>query len=366
MRSPEARIRVDPAVAEAVEAQRAAVEAQLIEWGVPFKLGSFAALVKPEASSTGTSMLLGAPQMGLPSATAKAVTSEVELMVAGGIHIAGMTVPGIPGVIIGRVGSQSDQRSWTLTTGFTDNTDTYAEVLGEGGQKYFYNGSFQPFDVIVDEIQVLGGEPVTYPHFRTVHGPVYTQDPTTGSPSRGSTRSGTASSRWSRRSTARGSLTASPTGSRSPARSRCPSTCSTPIRIRTWPTGTSARTPCAPSTRACPPLASGARSGWALWTSPTIRRRSTSTALPRNWNNKPETSWDQGDNVPWTDTTPSGYTRTFDGAKYLDQHLGESQRDGGGISFEELQGLTRVIRTNPQYPEYPGTYQQVLAYEGAT
>ena len=121
-------------------------------------------------------LLLGAPQMGPPQQNAKAVTSEVELLVGdvndAELHVAGMTVPGIPGVIIGRTAG----RAWTFTTGYTDNTDTYIETTDEAFQQYFYDGAFQPFEVITETIDVLGSAPVEYTHLRTVHGPVYMAD----------------------------------------------------------------------------------------------------------------------------------------------------------------------------------------------
>ena len=171
---------VDPAVAQALADAEAAHTQFLIDNGVPHKLGSFAAAISGSMTATGNVMLLGAPQMGQPSQTAKAITSEVELLVGapdgGGLHVAGMTVPGIPGVIIGRTRG----RAWTFTTGATDNTDTYVETITGaspfGVPTYLYQGNSIPAELIIDTISVAGQEDVTYPHFRTVHGPVIAED----------------------------------------------------------------------------------------------------------------------------------------------------------------------------------------------
>ncbi|MEL7362538.1 MAG: penicillin acylase family protein, partial [Bacteroidota bacterium] len=168
------------AVAE-LDEREALVEAVYQAYGIPSSFGSFAAAIAPSVSASGNAMLLGAPQMGVPSPDPEvrsrtSITSEVEIKVEGGLHIAGMTVPGIPGVIIGR----TPDRAWTLTTGFTDNTDTYVETLDKTGTQYEFNGGLEPLMPFSSTINVAGGEPVPYTGFRTVHGPVYFVDADNG------------------------------------------------------------------------------------------------------------------------------------------------------------------------------------------
>ncbi|HIL57457.1 MAG TPA: T9SS type A sorting domain-containing protein [Rhodothermales bacterium] len=357
-------LRVSPDVVRGVQDRRQSVEDDLEAWGVPLKFGSFAALVRPEVSSTGSAMLLGAPQMGNPQPTEKAVTSEVEISVAGGIHIAGMTVPGIPGVIIGRVGTQENQRAWTLTTGATDNTDTYAEVLGEGGTSYFYNGEFQPFDVIVDQINVLGGDPVVYPHLRSVHGPVYAQDAENGLAftwkytfwDRELEMVEALYSAWHSESLADWQQVAS----------EIPMSfnifyADTDQNVAYWHVGTYPERPVDPR---LPAMGDGSEE-WLGFVDFSEHPQAVNFEQPYlvNWNNKPAAFWPQGDNVDWTDTPPGGYPRYFNGAMFLDDHLAAAAGTGDGITFEEVQELTRVVRSNPLYQEYPGTYQQVLAFD---
>ena len=218
--------------------------------------------------------------------------------------------------------------------------------------------------MIVDQIQVLGGEPVTYPHFRTVHGPVYTQDPTNG------LAFSWKYTFWNRElemvEAFYSAWQSDGLSDWEQVASEIPMSFNlfysdTDQNVAYWHVGTYPVRPVDPRL----PASGVGTEEWLGFVDFADQPQAVNFEQPYlvNWNNKPEASWDQGDNVGWTDTTPSGYTRTFDGAKYLDQHLAQAQRDGGGISFEELQELTRVIRTNPQYPEYPGTYQQVLAFE---
>ncbi|MEM1055016.1 MAG: penicillin acylase family protein [Bacteroidota bacterium] len=354
---------IDPAVAEGVRARREAIDDDLEAWGVPLKFGSFAALVRPEVSATGDAMLLGAPQMGNPQPDEKAITSEVEIVVAGGIHIAGMTVPGIPGVIIGRNGSQNDQRAWTLTTGTTDNTDTYAEVLGPTGQTYLFNGEQVPFQPIPSVIQVLGGDPVEYVALRTVHGPVYAQDAANGLAfswrytfwNRELEMVEAFYAAWNSTSLADWQQVAS----------EIPMSfnifyADTDQNLAYWHVGAY---PVRPGDPRLPAMGTGDEE-WLGFVDFADQPQAVNFDQPVlvNWNNKPEASWNQGDNMPWTDTRPGGYTRTFDGARFLSDHLTAAAGTGAGITFEEVQELNRVVRSNPLYPEYPGTFQQVLSF----
>ncbi|OZC03200.1 penicillin acylase family protein [Rubricoccus marinus] len=353
---------VDPEMVAALRAEREAMEAYLRGLGVPLKLGSFAALVKANVSASGDAMLLGAPQMGNPSQTAKAVTSEVEIAIDGGFHIAGMTVPGIMGVIIGRVGTPEDQRAWTLTTGFTDNTDTFVETLASS-TSYVYNGEPRAFEVLTDQIRVLGADDVAYTHFRTVHGPVYAEDFAGGRVfayqyafwDRELEMVEAFYSAWQSTSLSDWEQVAS----------EIPMSfnlfyADTEQNVAYWHVG---RYP----ERAVDPRLPASGVGTEEWTGIVPfedhpQAVNFTQPILVNWNNKPSADWDQGDNVDWTDTKPGGYTRTFDGAAYLQQHLETAQASGDGITFEEVQELTRVVRSNPEYQEYPGTYQQVLSF----
>lgn len=137
------------------------------------RLGSFAVLITPEKSATGNALLLGAPQMGQPQDDTPSVVNEVELL-SPTLHVGGISVAGIPGVIIGR----TDAFAWTLTSGVSDNTDTFRETVQvEDGVPvmYVHNGEFVPFETR-EETVFQGNTPHTLTVLRTVHGPVVAMD----------------------------------------------------------------------------------------------------------------------------------------------------------------------------------------------
>ena len=139
---------------------------------VPESLGSFGVTLDGSRTASGNVMHFAAPQLGPPlppqepfisgSATGLAVPHEVEIWDrAGDLHVAGMAIAGIPGVIIGR----SSSHAWTLTSGNSDNTDVYVEIK-TGETTYLYAGNpARPFEV---------PQPGTV---RSVHGPVVAQIP---------------------------------------------------------------------------------------------------------------------------------------------------------------------------------------------
>ena len=348
---------IDPAVAERAAAMRAEMDAGLDARRVPKKFGSFAAVISGALSESGNALLLGAPQMGLPQQSAKAVTSEVELLVGdvndAELHIAGMTVPGIPGVIIGRTAG----RAWTFTTGYTDNTDTYIESTDAAFQQYFYDGAFRPFEVITETINVLGSAPVEYTHLRTVHGPVYMAD--------ASNQQAFAYKYafWQRELEMATALysawKAEDIAGFQAAAEQIPVSFNffysdQEQNIAYWHVGDYPVRPAGTDPRL--PLIGDGSQEWEGFLP--FEQHPQAINPPQgyfaNWNNKPIASWNQGDNVPWR----VGGGRVYDGVTYLEAHLEERVP----VSFEDLQQLTCVVRSNPAYQEYPGTYQQVIEF----
>jgi hypothetical protein len=352
-------------VAAAVAQRRADLTRSLIAHGVPHKFGSFAAVVSGTMSETGNVLLLGAPQMGQPRVDAKAVTAEYELLVgeADGdeLHVAGMSVPGIPGVIIGRTRG----RTWTFTTGFTDNTDTYALTLGppteQGVPTYLYQGEVVPAEPVVQTIRVMGGDPVGYTSFRTVYGPVYAIDEANGR------AYAYKYAFWERELEMAEALLdawdADSIDEFEAAAARIPVSfnmfyADKDQNIAYWHVGQYPVRPGDVDPRL--PLQGDGSQEWVGLTEFAQQPQSVNPAQGyfANWNNKPVGWWNQGDNVAWTDTPPGGRLRVFDGVDFLKEHLETS----APVSFEEMQELTRVVRTNPDYPEYPATYQQVVEF----
>ncbi|GAB5536501.1 MAG: hypothetical protein Rubg2KO_27500 [Rubricoccaceae bacterium] len=335
--------------------QRAADDALLRGLGVPLKFGSFAAVISQSLSADFSVLLLGAPQMGNPEPDQKAVTSEVEL-VGPNFHVAGMTVPGIPGVIIGR----TEDRVWTLTTGFTDNTDTYL-VSDKSSTSippmYEYGGQSYTYDVIEETINVRGSDPDTYVHLRTLHGPVYFQ------------QHGLAAAYkyafWNRElemvEAFYDAWNADSIEDFEAMAERVTMSfnlfyADRDQNIAFWHVGAYPARPGVQDPRLPAPT-----DGSGEWVGEVDFAQHPQQVNPAkgyfvNWNNKPAAYWNQGDNVPWTGS--SNRNRLFDGVTYLEDHIRGSA--GGGVTFEELQSLARIVRSNPKYQEYPGTYQQVV------
>ncbi len=355
---------VDPAVAAEVERQRNAMTASLIANGVPHKFGSFAAVISQARSETGNVLLLGAPQMGEPRVDAKAVTAEYELLVGppegDGLHVAGMSVPGIPGVIIGRTRG----RTWTFTTGFTDNTDTFTLTLGpptgQGIPTYLYDGAFRPAEAVTSTINVRGGDPVTVTSFRSVYGPVYSLDAANGRAY--SYRYAFADQELEMAEALLDAWDATSIDDFRDAAARIPVSfnmfyADQEQNIAFWHVGQYPVRPGDADPRL--PLQGDGSQEWVGLTEFAQQPQSVNPAQGyfANWNNKPVAWWNQGDNVSWT-STALGRTRAYDGVEALKDHL----ESVGSVSFEELQELTRVVRTNEKYPEYPATYQQVVEF----
>ena len=352
---------VDPDVAADVERQRDAMTKSLVASGVPHTFGSFAAVISAALAESGRVTLLGAPQMGQPAIDAKAVTAEYELLVgpagAGGLHVAGMSVPGIPGVIIGRTRG----RAWTFTTGASDNTDTFTLTLGpptaQGVPTYLYDGAFRPAEVVTSTINVAGGDPVTYTSFRSVHGPVYAIDQANG---RAYAFKYTF---WQRELEMAEALLdawdAESIDDFEAAAARIPVSfnmfyADVEQNIAFWHVGDYPIRPGDADPRL--PLAGDGSQEWLGLTEFAQQPQSVNPAQGyfTNWNNKPVAWWNQGDNIPWA----PGRGRAFNGVIALKEHL----ESVGSISFEEVQELTRVVRTNAISQEYPGTYQQVIEF----
>lgn len=140
--------------------------------GLPPKFGSFAVQITSAKSATGNVMLLGCPQMGAPEPDETNTVNEVELSCPG-FHAGGMTVAGIPAVIIGH----NEYMTWSLTSGASDNTDTYIETTQDESLSYYlFNGQWLPFEAIPDTVYDANTGVWPFVIYRTVHGPVFESD----------------------------------------------------------------------------------------------------------------------------------------------------------------------------------------------
>jgi penicillin amidase len=88
-----------------------------------------------------------------------------------GYHVAGISLPGAPGVVVG----YNRGVAWGFTNGMTDDMDFSIEELNPDGTAYREGEGWLEFMVSPDTIWVRGREaPVVHPVRRTVRGPVIT------------------------------------------------------------------------------------------------------------------------------------------------------------------------------------------------
>jgi penicillin amidase len=91
-------------------------------------------------------------------------------MKAPGYHAAGVTLPGIPGVIAGH----NEHVAWGFTALYADVQDVYAEKLDGKGNYQAADGSWKPLAVDHETIAVRDAKDVTMDVDSTDHGPIVT------------------------------------------------------------------------------------------------------------------------------------------------------------------------------------------------
>ncbi len=131
----------------------------------PFKTGSYCVVVNKARSATGNAMLLSGPQMGF---TVPSIIHEISIHTPG-MDLAGMDVPGVPGVLIGA----TQDAAWGLTTGVADTEDIY--LLKTIDQGYRVEETNKKTTVTSYEIPVKGedaGRPTIVNRQDTEYGPI--------------------------------------------------------------------------------------------------------------------------------------------------------------------------------------------------
>ncbi len=86
-------------------------------------------------------------------------------------NAAGVTLPGVPGVVIGK----NENISWTLTNIMSDDTDFYYETFDTSGTKYLQNGKWNDLIIIEDTIQVKDSDVVPLTIKLTHSGPIISE-----------------------------------------------------------------------------------------------------------------------------------------------------------------------------------------------
>jgi penicillin amidase len=85
-----------------------------------------------------------------------------------GMHVAGVSLPGTPGVIVGH----NDRIAWGLTNLHFDVQDLYIERIDERSGRYLYQGKVEQARAEREVIRVKGKDAVDQRYWVTRHGPI--------------------------------------------------------------------------------------------------------------------------------------------------------------------------------------------------
>src|SRR5262245_1206475 len=153
--------------------ERTMVASLMKEIGWPYAFpatASNAMVVSGALTASGYPILLGGPQTGM---TLPSFFYQVGVHGAG-YDASGVSVPGGTGIVIGRTANAA----WTITSGITDNTDTFIEELNPANPKqYAFRGSYKDMSCRMETFNPAGQASQTIEFCRTVHGPVIASYP---------------------------------------------------------------------------------------------------------------------------------------------------------------------------------------------
>lgn len=127
-------------------------------------LGSNNWVVDGTKTVTGKPLLADDPHLGtqIPSIWYLAHLSAPDY------EVIGTTIPGLPGVVIGR----NRSIAWGVTNVGPDVQDLFRERLDPSGTMAEFRGQMEPMQILTETIEVNGGEPVTQTVRITRHGPL--------------------------------------------------------------------------------------------------------------------------------------------------------------------------------------------------
>jgi len=156
--------------AQSARAATAAAIGVYDRFGVRPRPASNAIVMGPRLAADGRALLLGGPQMGYSTPQ---INHEIGIHGAG-LDVTGMELAGWPLVPIG----VTAHHAWTLTSGGSDNTDLYVELVrlqaGATAPEYLFDGRWRAMDCRVERF-VTGDQRLC----ETVHGPVISPLPQT-------------------------------------------------------------------------------------------------------------------------------------------------------------------------------------------
>jgi len=127
--------------------------------------GSNAWALAGTRTASGKPLLAGDPHL---QAERPGVWYAAHLKSADGLDVAGLTLAGTPGVVIGHNG----RVAWSLTMHQADDSDFFVERVDWAAGTYLRNNAWVPLDRTQETIKVKDGADVIIEVARTVHGPI--------------------------------------------------------------------------------------------------------------------------------------------------------------------------------------------------
>jgi penicillin amidase len=162
------KAKLPPGVGQALQqwnTLQRAWERNLRRVGASRRPASNAVVIGPPMTADGRALLLGGPQMEYFTPQ---LSHEMGIH-SGGFRATGIGIAGLPGVIIG----VTDHFAWSFTSGNSDNSDMYVEVLNpHNPSQYLFRGEWVDLDCRLETIHVRGAPDVTQQFCKSVHGPV--------------------------------------------------------------------------------------------------------------------------------------------------------------------------------------------------
>jgi penicillin amidase len=92
-------------------------------------------------------------------------------LVAAGLDVIGVSVPGTPFVVIGH----NTRIAWGMTNTGADVQDLFIERVDLNRQRYLFQGQWLPFEVTQTDIPVRGGETQSFEVWRTRNGTIFSE-----------------------------------------------------------------------------------------------------------------------------------------------------------------------------------------------
>jgi penicillin G amidase len=127
-------------------------------------------------SASGAPLVANDPHLGL---ALPGVWYQMHLS-APGYRVAGMTLAGVPGVVIGR----NHHLAWAVTNTMLDDHDVFFEQVDDSGTKVLRGERWVPVDAARETILVKDGAPVEVELLTTDRGPLLPADPDRNLPAR--------------------------------------------------------------------------------------------------------------------------------------------------------------------------------------